>query len=87
MKIKSITNEESIYDIVRYNDRILPHHKKIEHGVCNIEKKDYSALVLLSLIKKIDILKDKKSDNLINDALSEAIKKYDNTFAKDNGVI
>ena len=86
MKIKPVINDKSIYNLVRYNENILTHHNGIKHGLCNSEKKDYSVMVLLSLIYLSDYFDTDDDTDTIKKAIYKAYKNVNNTFLKDGGV-
>lgn len=52
MKIKTIINEEDVYEIARYNPKTVGRHILIAEGEDNSKKRDYSNIVLLTLLYK-----------------------------------
>ena len=76
MKIKSIIKEESIYDNVRYNQKTNQLMKGLRHGEISVDKKEYSTIVLLSLIYLSDLVdENKKNSSFVKAAISNAYAK------------
>ena len=71
MKIKPIIKEENIYDIVRYNPNINNNNITMKKGIMTKDKKEYSTMVLLSLIYLSDI-KDDDSTNFVLSAINKS---------------
>ena len=67
MKIKTIINEEDIYEIARYNPKTIGTHILIAEGEENSKKRDYSNIVLLTLLYKRGFFK-KDYDQMISDS-------------------
>ena len=95
MKIKPIIKEESIYNIVRYNSNIGKNHISIRHGSSNMDKKEYSNLVLLSLMNlsgltdkaRKELGEDASGRKLISKIIDNANKEINNTFTRDTDII
>lgn len=71
MKIKPINMfTDSSFDDVRYNENTSGICANIKSGNNNIEKRDYSAIMLISLMNKKGILKNE----LVKESFDEVIK-------------
>ena len=77
MKIKplKVYAEESINDI-RYNENTVGICASVRAGKTSVDKKDYSALVLMSIMHKKNILKNELMKESFDEA-NKIIKSYE----------